>query len=63
MVRVCRTCGRLVLVDLMASSGDVRRRFDHLLRFIAPPQVRTFLEGELATFYLMGSRGWPTPTR
>jgi SAM-dependent methyltransferase len=48
MVRVCRIDGRIVLVDLVAPSGEVRERFDHVHRLIDPSHVRTFLEGELA---------------
>lgn len=48
MVRVCRIGGRIVLLDLVAPSEDVRRRYDEVHRLIDPSHVRTFLEGELA---------------
>jgi SAM-dependent methyltransferase len=50
MVRVCRTDGRIVLVELVTPSDDVdvRQRFDHLHRLIDPSHVRTFTELELA---------------
>lgn len=48
MVRVCRRGGRIVLVDLVAPSGDVRARFDQVHQLIDPSHVRSFLEGELA---------------
>lgn len=49
MVRVCRRGGRLVLVDLVAPSGEVRERFDYVHRLIDPSHVRSFLESELAS--------------
>ncbi len=48
MVRVCRSGGRIVLVDLIAPSGDVRERFDMVNQLIDPSHVRSFLERELA---------------
>jgi ubiquinone/menaquinone biosynthesis C-methylase UbiE len=48
MVRVCRIGGRIVLLDLVAPSGEVRERFDHVHRLIDPSHVRAFLEVELA---------------
>jgi ubiquinone/menaquinone biosynthesis C-methylase UbiE len=48
MVRVCRTGGRVVLVDLVAPSADARDLFDHVHRLLDPSHVRTFLERELA---------------
>jgi ubiquinone/menaquinone biosynthesis C-methylase UbiE len=48
MVRVCRTGGRVVLVDLVAPNADERDLFDRLHRLLDPSHVRTFLEGELA---------------
>lgn len=47
MVRVCRIGGRIVLLDLVAPSGEVRERFDHVHRLIDPSHVRAFLEGEM----------------
>jgi hypothetical protein len=51
-----------VLVDLVAPSGAVRNRFDHLHRLIDPSHVRAFLEDELADLRA-GSMDWPTRTR
>jgi len=48
MVRVCRSGGRIVLVDLIAPAGDVRERFDQVHQLIDPSHARSFLEGELA---------------
>jgi ubiquinone/menaquinone biosynthesis C-methylase UbiE len=48
MQRVSRTGGRVVLVDLVAPTPEVRERFDHVHRLIDPSHVRTFLEAELA---------------
>jgi len=47
MLRVCRVGGRIVLVDLIAPSPEVRDRFDHLHRLIDPSHVRSFTEREL----------------
>ena len=47
MVRVCRSGGRIVLVDLIAPTVDVRGRFDQIHQLIDPSHVRSFLEGEL----------------
>jgi ubiquinone/menaquinone biosynthesis C-methylase UbiE len=57
MVRVCRIGGRIVLVDLVAPSGAVRNRFDHLHRLIDPSHVRAFLEDELADLLPCGIDG------
>ena len=48
MVRVVRRGGRIVLVDLIAPSRDVRERFDMVHQLIDPSHVRSFLERELA---------------
>ena len=48
MVRVCRIGGRIVLLDLVAPSDDVREQFDHVHRLIDPSHVRSFLASELA---------------
>jgi ubiquinone/menaquinone biosynthesis C-methylase UbiE len=47
MVRVCRREGRLVLLDTVAPSGDLRDRFDHVHRLIDPSHVQSFLADEL----------------
>lgn len=48
MVRVCRVGGRIVLLDIVAPSSDLRDQFDHVHRLIDPSHVRSFLAGELA---------------
>jgi hypothetical protein len=48
MTRVCRTGGRVVLVDLVAPTSDVRERYDHVHRLIDPSHVRAFLDHEVA---------------
>ncbi len=48
MVRVCRLGGRIVLVDIVAPSEDVRDQFDHVHRLIDPSHMRSFLADELA---------------
>jgi SAM-dependent methyltransferase len=48
MVRVCRVGGRLVLVDLVAPTADIRGLFDHVHRLVDPSHVRSFLEREIA---------------
>jgi ubiquinone/menaquinone biosynthesis C-methylase UbiE len=62
MVRVCRRGGRIVLVDLIAPSGDVREPFDQVHRLIDPSHVRSFLEEELAELLPDRSTGWSMPT-
>lgn len=57
MVRVCRKGGRLVLVDLIAPSSEVRERFDYVHRLIDPSHVRSFLEEELAELLPNGISG------
>jgi ubiquinone/menaquinone biosynthesis C-methylase UbiE len=57
MVRVCRIGGRIVLLDLVAPSAEVRERFDHVHRLIDPSHVRAFLEGELADLLPCGIDG------
>jgi ubiquinone/menaquinone biosynthesis C-methylase UbiE len=47
MVRVCRPEGRLVLIDIVPPSHEVRENFDRLHRLIDPSHVRSFLEIEL----------------
>jgi SAM-dependent methyltransferase len=51
MVRVCRSGGRVVLMDLIAPSAPERERFDDLHRLLDPSHVRTFLEEELAAVF------------
>jgi len=48
MVRVCRIGGRVVLVDLIAPTPDVRDHFDHVHRLIDPSHMHAFVERELA---------------
>ena len=47
MVRVCRAGGRLVLMDLIAPSSEIRDQFDDVHRLIDPSHVRAYLEAEL----------------
>lgn len=47
MARVCRSGGRVVLVDLVAPRDVDRDLFDHVHRLIDPSHVRTFSEAEL----------------
>ena len=48
MVRVCRTGGRIVLLDIVAPSDGVRDQFDHVHRLIDPSHMRSLLAAELA---------------
>jgi SAM-dependent methyltransferase len=48
MLRVCRVGGRIVLVDIVAPSDDVRDQFDRVHRLVDPSHVQSFLEEELA---------------
>jgi SAM-dependent methyltransferase len=48
MARVCRIDGRIVLLDIVPPSDDVREQFDHVHRLIDPSHVRSLLAGELA---------------
>jgi ubiquinone/menaquinone biosynthesis C-methylase UbiE len=48
MQRVCRSDGRVVLLDLVPPSPSVRDRFDHVHRLHDPSHVHSFLEPELA---------------
>lgn len=48
MARVCRIGGRVVLLDIVPPSDDVREQFDHVHRLIDPSHVRSLLAGELA---------------
>lgn len=57
MVRVCRTGGRIVLLDIVPPSAEVRDRFDHVHRLIDPSHVRSFLEPELADLVPGGMAG------
>jgi SAM-dependent methyltransferase len=57
MVRVCRRGGRVVLLDLVAPSDDIRGRFDDIHRLIDPSHRRTFLENELAELLPGGRAG------
>jgi SAM-dependent methyltransferase len=47
MLRVCRSGGRVVLLDIVPPEAAVRDRFDHVHRLIDPSHVRSFLEPEL----------------
>jgi ubiquinone/menaquinone biosynthesis C-methylase UbiE len=47
MARVCRAGGRLVLMDLIEPSPEVRDEFDEIHRLIDPSHVRAFVEAEL----------------
>jgi SAM-dependent methyltransferase len=57
MVRVCRGGGRIVLLDIIPPSADVRDLFDHLHRLIDPSHVRSFLESELGDLLPGGMQG------
>jgi len=48
MARVCRIGGRIVLLDIVPPSDDVRDQFDHVHRLIDPSHMRSLLAGELA---------------
>ena len=48
MARVCRSGGRVVLLDMIAPSAAVRARFDALHREIDPSHASCLLEEELA---------------
>lgn len=48
MARVCRPGGRVVLLDMIAPSADVRAKFDALHRLIDPSHASCLLEAELA---------------
>jgi SAM-dependent methyltransferase len=47
MLRVCRSGGRVVLLDILSPDAAVRERFDHVHRLIDPSHLRSFLEPEL----------------
>jgi SAM-dependent methyltransferase len=57
MLRVCRRGGRIVLLDLVAPSAELRGRFDLLHRLIDPSHMRSFLEDELADLLPGGVKG------
>lgn len=57
MVRVCRRAGRIVLVDLVAPTSEVRTRFDAVHRLLDPSHVRSFVEEELAQLLPGGIEG------
>ena len=57
MARVCRTSGRVVLVDLLAPDDERRDRFDHVHRLLDPSHVRTYTEPELAGMLPGGAAG------
>ena len=48
MARVCRSGGRVVLMDMIAPSAAVRAQFDALHRLIDPSHASCLLEEELA---------------
>ena len=48
MVRVCRGGGRIVLLDIVPPSGDVRDLFDQVHRLIDPSHLRSSLESKMA---------------
>jgi hypothetical protein len=62
-VRVCRIGGRIVLVDLVAPTGEVRERFDHVHRLIDPHMSGPSSKVRWPSFFPAGSTDWPTPTR
>jgi SAM-dependent methyltransferase len=55
MMRVCRSDGRLVVLDIVPPSDAVRDTYDHLHRLLDPSHVRSFLEPELVE--LLGGLG------
>lgn len=57
MVRVCRSGGRIVLLDLVPPSEHVRDRFDYVHRLIDPSHVRSILEEELGDLLPDGVEG------
>jgi SAM-dependent methyltransferase len=48
MARVCRPSGRVVIMDMVAPSGEVREEFDAVHRTIDPSHAAVLLEAELA---------------
>jgi hypothetical protein len=62
MARVCRSGGRVVLLDMIAPSAAVRARFDALHREIDPSHASCLLEEELAEL-LGGCVGAPALVR
>jgi SAM-dependent methyltransferase len=57
MRRVCRSGGRVVLVDLIAPYQQTRELFDHIHRLLDPSHVRTFSEAELTELIPGGITG------
>jgi SAM-dependent methyltransferase len=57
MTRVCRVGGRIVLLDIVAPSDDLRDLFDHVHRLIDPSHVRSLLASELAELLPGGVEG------
>ena len=62
MARVCRSGGRVVLLDMVAPSAGVRARFDALHRELDPSHARCLLEDELGAL-LARCAGAPAETR
>lgn len=62
MARVCRSEGRVVLLDMVAPSAAVRERFDALHRALDPSHSRCLLEDELGAL-LARCTGTPAKTR
>jgi hypothetical protein len=52
MARVCRRGGRVVLLDMISPSVDVRARFDALHREIDPSHASCLLEEELSALLM-----------
>jgi ubiquinone/menaquinone biosynthesis C-methylase UbiE len=48
MARVCRSAGRVVVSDMVATSQRVRERFDDLHRLIDPSHAGVLVESEVA---------------
>jgi SAM-dependent methyltransferase len=48
MARVCRAEGRVVVSDMVVTSGEARERFDQVHRYLDPSHAGALLEVELA---------------